>query len=153
MIMTLMTYNVNDGYSKDIIAYITYYIRRLLYPWIQLMFHCTCTFVTCRWSFVNVLTSQSYQKRVYHLEYQGKVEKELWNTSICLLVETHFLLCPSPPCLLPPFFILLSVTCPSSQNDDVDIICVSMSLSMATMGGFCAGKTFVIDHQRLSGMK
>lgn len=23
---------------------------------------------------------------------------------------------------------------------------------MATMGGFCAGKTFVIDHQRLSGM-
>ncbi|XP_041346963.1 serine palmitoyltransferase 1-like, partial [Gigantopelta aegis] len=34
---------------------------------------------------------------------------------------------------------------------DVDLICVLMSLSMANMGGFCAGKSFVIDHQRLSG--
>ena len=81
------------------------------------------------------------------------MEEELWNTSIYLLVETHILFKSlfslPPPSLL--YFTLLPV--PSSQNDDVDIICVSMSLSMATMGGFCAGKTFVIDHQRLSGIK
>ena len=82
------------------------------------------------------------------------MEGELWNTSIYLLVETHFLFMSlsslPPPSLL---YFTLCYLVPSSQNDDVDIICVSMSLSMATMGGFCAGKTFVIDHQRLSGMK
>lgn len=36
--------------------------------------------------------------------------------------------------------------------DDVDLICVSMSMGMASMGGFCTGKSFVINHQRLSGL-
>ena len=38
------------------------------------------------------------------------------------------------------------------QSKDVDIICASMNLSMGCMGGFCAGKSFIVDHQRLSGL-
>ena len=34
----------------------------------------------------------------------------------------------------------------------MDIICVSLDMSMASVGGFCAGKSYVIDHQRLSGL-
>ena len=32
------------------------------------------------------------------------------------------------------------------------MICVSMNTSLGSMGGFCAGKSFIIDHQRLSGL-
>lgn len=34
---------------------------------------------------------------------------------------------------------------------DVDMISVSMENSLATIGGFCCGTSFVVDHQRLSG--
>ncbi|XP_073259547.1 serine palmitoyltransferase 1-like [Porites lutea] len=34
---------------------------------------------------------------------------------------------------------------------DVDLISVSMENSLATIGGFCCGTSFVVDHQRLSG--
>lgn len=33
----------------------------------------------------------------------------------------------------------------------MDIIAASMGGSLASVGGFCAGRSFVIDHQRLSG--
>ena len=36
------------------------------------------------------------------------------------------------------------------QANQVDIICASMSNSLASIGGFCAGSMRVIDHQRLS---
>ena len=36
------------------------------------------------------------------------------------------------------------------KASDVDIICASMSNSLASIGGFCAGSMRVIDHQRLS---
>jgi serine palmitoyltransferase len=36
------------------------------------------------------------------------------------------------------------------QANDVEIICASMSNSLASIGGFCAGSLRVIDHQRLS---
>jgi serine palmitoyltransferase len=36
------------------------------------------------------------------------------------------------------------------KANDVDIICASMSNSLASIGGFCAGSMRVIDHQRLS---
>uniref|UniRef100_UPI00358E7F33 serine palmitoyltransferase 1 isoform X1 n=1 Tax=Myxine glutinosa TaxID=7769 RepID=UPI00358E7F33 len=35
--------------------------------------------------------------------------------------------------------------------EDVDFICSTMENSLATIGGFCCGRSFVIDHQRLSG--
>ena len=31
-------------------------------------------------------------------------------------------------------------------------MCVSLEMAMAGVGGFCAGKSYVIDHQRLSGL-
>ncbi|XP_031558363.1 serine palmitoyltransferase 1-like [Actinia tenebrosa] len=34
---------------------------------------------------------------------------------------------------------------------EVDLISVSMENSLATIGGFCCGTSFVVDHQRLSG--
>ncbi|KAK3727859.1 hypothetical protein QZH41_001638 [Actinostola sp. cb2023] len=34
---------------------------------------------------------------------------------------------------------------------DIDLISVSMENSLATIGGFCCGTSFVVDHQRLSG--
>lgn len=34
---------------------------------------------------------------------------------------------------------------------EIDQICASMENSLGSVGGFCAGSTFVIDHQRLSG--
>ena len=39
---------------------------------------------------------------------------------------------------------------PGLKPTDVDIICASMSNSLASIGGFCAGSMRVIDHQRLS---
>ena len=38
------------------------------------------------------------------------------------------------------------------QVSEVDIIVASMETSMASVGGFCAGKSYIIDHQRLSGL-
>ncbi|XP_044301987.1 serine palmitoyltransferase 1 isoform X3 [Varanus komodoensis] len=35
--------------------------------------------------------------------------------------------------------------------DDIDLISASMENSLASIGGFCCGQSFVIDHQRLSG--
>uniref|UniRef100_F6UY98 Serine palmitoyltransferase 1 n=1 Tax=Monodelphis domestica TaxID=13616 RepID=F6UY98_MONDO len=35
--------------------------------------------------------------------------------------------------------------------DDIDLISANMENSLASIGGFCCGRTFVIDHQRLSG--
>merc|ERR1711916_208413 len=35
--------------------------------------------------------------------------------------------------------------------EEVDIMSVSMGTALASVGGFCAGRAFVIDHQRLSG--
>lgn len=35
--------------------------------------------------------------------------------------------------------------------NEVDLISVSMETSLATIGGFCCGTSFVVDHQRLSG--
>lgn len=34
----------------------------------------------------------------------------------------------------------------------MDIVCVSLDTAMASVGGFCAGKRYIIDHQRLSGL-
>lgn len=38
------------------------------------------------------------------------------------------------------------------QPEEVDVICVSLDTAMASVGGFCAGKSYIIDHQRLSGL-
>lgn len=40
---------------------------------------------------------------------------------------------------------------PLIQIEDVDCIAASMSGTLASIGGFCAGRSYVIDHQRLSG--
>ena len=39
-----------------------------------------------------------------------------------------------------------------SQVDEVDQICGSLETVLGTVGGFCCGSSFVIDHQRLSGL-
>ena len=31
-------------------------------------------------------------------------------------------------------------------------MCVSLEMAIASVGGFCTGKSYVIDHQRLSGL-
>ncbi|XP_049594456.1 serine palmitoyltransferase 1 isoform X2 [Syngnathus scovelli] len=35
--------------------------------------------------------------------------------------------------------------------EDIDLISANMENSLASIGGFCCGRSFVIDHQRLSG--
>ncbi|XP_006626893.1 serine palmitoyltransferase 1 [Lepisosteus oculatus] len=35
--------------------------------------------------------------------------------------------------------------------DDIDLISANMENALASVGGFCCGRSFVIDHQRLSG--
>uniref|UniRef100_A0A7N9CUL5 Serine palmitoyltransferase 1 n=1 Tax=Macaca fascicularis TaxID=9541 RepID=A0A7N9CUL5_MACFA len=35
--------------------------------------------------------------------------------------------------------------------DDIDLISANMENALASIGGFCCGRSFVIDHQRLSG--
>lgn len=35
--------------------------------------------------------------------------------------------------------------------DEIDLMAVSLETSLGSVGGFCAGPSFVIDHQRLSG--
>ncbi|KDR24470.1 serine palmitoyltransferase 1 [Zootermopsis nevadensis] len=37
-------------------------------------------------------------------------------------------------------------------REEVDMISCSMEWSMATIGGFCVGSSFVVEHQRLSGL-
>ncbi|XP_075219139.1 serine palmitoyltransferase subunit I isoform X2 [Lycorma delicatula] len=37
-------------------------------------------------------------------------------------------------------------------RDDVDLIMASMENAMATIGGFCVGSSFIVEHQRLSGL-
>lgn len=37
-------------------------------------------------------------------------------------------------------------------KQEVDMIICSMEWSMATIGGFCVGSSFVVEHQRLSGL-
>ena len=32
------------------------------------------------------------------------------------------------------------------------MVCVSLDTALASVGGFCAGKRYIIDHQRLSGL-
>lgn len=36
--------------------------------------------------------------------------------------------------------------------DDIDLIMVSMEYSLSQIGGFCVGSTYIIEHQRLSGL-
>ncbi|UXI21935.1 Nidogen-2 [Sarcoptes scabiei] len=38
------------------------------------------------------------------------------------------------------------------EIEDIDMIAVSLEFACASYGGFCAGSSFVIDHQRLSGL-
>ena len=40
-------------------------------------------------------------------------------------------------------FVLFS----AHQINEVDLISVSMETSLATIGGFCCGTSFVVDHQ------
>ncbi|XP_078242341.1 serine palmitoyltransferase 1 isoform X2 [Pogona vitticeps] len=35
--------------------------------------------------------------------------------------------------------------------DDIDLISANMENALASIGGFCCGRSFVVDHQRLSG--
>ncbi|NWX91208.1 SPTC1 palmitoyltransferase, partial [Nothoprocta pentlandii] len=37
--------------------------------------------------------------------------------------------------------------------DDIDLISANMENSLASIGGFCCGRSFVIDHQRLNSLK
>ena len=43
------------------------------------------------------------------------------------------------------FTVILSFT--FYQIKEVDLVSVSMENSLATIGGFCCGTTFVVDHQ------
>lgn len=36
---------------------------------------------------------------------------------------------------------------PPLQIDDIDLISANMENAMASIGGFCCGRSFVIDHQ------
>lgn len=38
------------------------------------------------------------------------------------------------------------------DRSQIDLICASVEYSLGTVGGFCAGTSFVVDHQRLSGL-
>lgn len=38
------------------------------------------------------------------------------------------------------------------QRTEVDIISAGLEGSVASIGGFCVGSSFIIDHQRLSGL-
>lgn len=39
-----------------------------------------------------------------------------------------------------------------SQREEVDLICSSLENSVGSIGGFSVGSTFIVDHQRLSGL-
>ncbi|XP_067938177.1 serine palmitoyltransferase 1-like isoform X2 [Watersipora subatra] len=38
------------------------------------------------------------------------------------------------------------------EVEDVDMICSNIEFAIGSTGGFCCGRSFVIDHQRLSGL-
>lgn len=38
------------------------------------------------------------------------------------------------------------------QRQEVDLICSSLENAVASIGGFTVGSTFIVDHQRLSGL-
>ena len=40
----------------------------------------------------------------------------------------------------------------TAQPGDVDLVCVSLEMAVGSAGGFCAGRSYVVDHQRLSGL-
>ncbi|KAG8130762.1 hypothetical protein E2320_017425 [Naja naja] len=49
-------------------------------------------------------------------------------------------------------FINTGDICPLPELiDDIDLVSANMENSLASIGGFCCGRSFVIDHQRLSG--
>jgi serine palmitoyltransferase len=54
--------------------------------------------------------------------------------------------------LLSRYYIVISDSVEFLQPEEVDIMCVSLEMAIASVGGFCAGKSYVIDHQRLSGL-
>lgn len=38
------------------------------------------------------------------------------------------------------------------QRTEVDLICSSLENAVGSIGGFSVGSTFIVDHQRLSGL-
>lgn len=38
------------------------------------------------------------------------------------------------------------------DRNEIDLICSSLENSVASIGGFCVGSTFIVEHQRLSGL-
>lgn len=38
------------------------------------------------------------------------------------------------------------------QRDEVDLICSTLENAIGSIGGFSVGTTFIVDHQRLSGL-
>lgn len=38
------------------------------------------------------------------------------------------------------------------QKTEVDLVSAGLEWSAATIGGFCAGSSFIVEHQRLSGL-
>lgn len=38
------------------------------------------------------------------------------------------------------------------QRTEVDLICSSLENAIGSIGGFSVGSTFIVDHQRLSGL-
>lgn len=50
------------------------------------------------------------------------------------------------------FALFSCISCSNSnilplQIDDIDLISANMENAMASIGGFCCGRSFVIDHQ------
>lgn len=43
------------------------------------------------------------------------------------------------------------ITC-SAQADHLDLIIGSLEYAIPSIGGFCVGTSYVVDHQRLSGL-
>lgn len=51
------------------------------------------------------------------------------------------------------FFEILGITEHFGVDSyDIDMIMVSLENGIATTGGFCCGRSFVVGHQRLSGL-
>lgn len=38
------------------------------------------------------------------------------------------------------------------QREEIDLICASLENAVGSIGGFSVGSTFIVDHQRLSGL-
>lgn len=50
-------------------------------------------------------------------------------------------------CRCRPELVLTRVLLLVVQIDDIDLISANMENAMASIGGFCCGRSFVIDHQ------